>query len=137
MRPSARGNRAGWEASGSSTLTGARHATTLRDMIRGILLDLAGVIYDGDKPLPGALDAVARLRHSGLALRFVTNTTRMPKRKVLQRLAALGLDVAASELFTPAEAARSWLAANDNVYGLRIVGSCHVVRRWHRFCSRM
>lgn len=113
MRPSARGNRAGWEAGGSSTLTRARHATTLQDMIRGILLDLAGVIYDGDKPLPGALDAVARLRHSGLALRFVTNTTRMPKRKVLQRLAALGLDVAASELFTPAEAARSWLAAND------------------------
>lgn len=82
-------------------------------MIRGVLLDLAGVIYDGDKPLRGALDGVARLRRAGLALRFVTNTTRMPKRKVLQRLAALGLDAAASELFTPAEAARNWLAAND------------------------
>jgi ribonucleotide monophosphatase NagD (HAD superfamily) len=46
-------------------------------MIRGVLLDLAGVIYEGEKALPGALDAVNRLRHAGFSLRFVTNTTRM------------------------------------------------------------
>ena len=82
-------------------------------MIRGVLLDLAGVIYDGDHALPGALAAIDRLRQAGLTLRFVTNTTRMPKRKVLGRLAKLGLDLPQSELFTPAEAARNWLAAND------------------------
>lgn len=95
------------------TLTGAGRATTLQAMIRGVLLDLAGVIYDGDQALPGALAAVGRLRQACLSLRFVTNTTRMPKRKVLLRLSALGLDVAESELFTPAEAARQWLAAHD------------------------
>jgi HAD superfamily hydrolase (TIGR01458 family) len=82
-------------------------------MIRGVLLDLAGVIYDGDHALPGALEAIDRLRQADLSLRFVTNTTRMPKRKVLLRLSALGLDVAESELFTPVEAARQWLAAHD------------------------
>jgi ribonucleotide monophosphatase NagD (HAD superfamily) len=60
-------------------------------MIRGVLLDLAGVIYEGDKALPGAGDAVARLRDAGLPLRFVTNTTRSTKRMVLDRLATLGL----------------------------------------------
>ena len=34
-------------------------------MISGVLLDLAGVIYEGERALPGALDAVDRLRHVG------------------------------------------------------------------------
>jgi HAD superfamily hydrolase (TIGR01458 family) len=82
-------------------------------MISGVLLDLAGVIYEGERALPGALDAVARLRHAGLPLRFTTNTTRATKRMVLQRLARLGLDVAESELFTPAQSAREWLVRNN------------------------
>ena len=57
-------------------------------MISGVLLDLAGVIYEGERALPGALDAVDRLRQAGLSLRFVTNTTRMTEHMVLQRLTA-------------------------------------------------
>jgi len=82
-------------------------------MIKAVLLDLAGVIYEGDHALPGALDAVDRLRQAGLPIRFVTNTTRMSKDMVLQRLARLGLTLSGGELFTPAQAARDWLARND------------------------
>jgi len=82
-------------------------------MIRGVLLDLAGVIYEGDQALPGAIDAVARLHQSGLPLRFVTNTTRKTKRALLERLTRLGLDISESELFTPAQAARDWLKDRD------------------------
>jgi HAD superfamily hydrolase (TIGR01458 family) len=81
-------------------------------MIRGVLLDLGGVIYEGDEPLPGALEAVAQLHEAGLPLRFVTNTTRKTKRALLERLARLGLDISADELFTPAQAARDWLRAH-------------------------
>ena len=82
-------------------------------MIRGVLLDLAGVVYEGDHALPGAVDAVARLRAGGLPLRFVTNTTRKTKQALLDRLTRLGLDIKKDELFTPASAARDWLAAHD------------------------
>ncbi len=82
-------------------------------MIRGVLLDLAGVIYEGDHALPGAVDAVARLRAGGLPLRFVTNTTRKTKQALLERLTQLGLDIKEDELFTPASAARDWLSRND------------------------
>jgi ribonucleotide monophosphatase NagD (HAD superfamily) len=51
-------------------------------MITVVLLDLAGVIYEGERALPGAFDAVDRMRHAGLSLRFVTNTTRMTKHMV-------------------------------------------------------
>ncbi|WP_026616510.1 TIGR01458 family HAD-type hydrolase [Ensifer aridi] len=78
-------------------------------MINAVLLDLAGVIYDGESAVPGATEAVARLHAAGLPIRFVSNTTRSTKRAVLDRLTRLGLAVASDELFTPAEAACSWL----------------------------
>jgi HAD superfamily hydrolase (TIGR01458 family) len=78
-------------------------------MIRAVLLDLAGVVYQGEQPLPGAVAAIAVLRHAGLRLRFLTNTTRMPKRALLQRLSTIGVGIADEELFTPAQAASAWL----------------------------
>jgi HAD superfamily hydrolase (TIGR01458 family) len=80
-------------------------------MIRAVLLDLAGVVYQGAQPLPGAVDAVADLRRAGMRLRFLTNTTRMPRRALLRRLNDMGIRIADDELFTPAQAARTWLAA--------------------------
>ncbi|MHA1516981.1 MAG: TIGR01458 family HAD-type hydrolase [Alphaproteobacteria bacterium] len=82
-------------------------------MIRGVLLDLAGVVYEGDHVLPGAVDAIARLHQAGLSLRFVTNTTTKTKEALLERLRALGLKISDDELFTPGNAARQWLTAHD------------------------
>jgi HAD superfamily hydrolase (TIGR01458 family) len=81
-------------------------------MIRAVLLDLAGVVYQGEQPLPGAIEAVASLRKAGFGLRFLTNTTRMPRRALLSRLHDMGIVVADDELFAPAQAARAWLTAN-------------------------
>ena len=79
-------------------------------MIRAVLLDLAGVVYQGEQPLPGAGEAIAGLRTAGLHLRFLTNTTRMTRRALLSRLNSMGIAIAGDELFTPAQAARGWLA---------------------------
>ncbi|RUW35399.1 MULTISPECIES: TIGR01458 family HAD-type hydrolase [unclassified Mesorhizobium] len=78
-------------------------------MIRAVLLDLAGVVYDGDTPIPGAVPAVERLRKAGLPLRFVSNTTRSPRGAIIAQLAAMGIKVADEELLTPARAAVEWL----------------------------
>jgi HAD superfamily hydrolase (TIGR01458 family) len=69
---------------------------------RALLLDLDGVLYVEDEPVPGAREAVAELRERGLALRFVTNTTSRPRRRILERLGRLGFEVAEAELSTPA-----------------------------------
>lgn len=78
-------------------------------MVKGALLDLAGVVYQGDHLLPGAGEAIARLRSDGFSVRFLTNTTRMPKRRIIERLRGMGLEVEADEVFTPAQAACDWL----------------------------
>ena len=70
-----------------------------------MLLDLDGTLYVGGEPVPGAREAVDVLKGSGLALRYVTNTTRMPCRAVVERLRRLGFEVTEREVFTPARAA--------------------------------
>ncbi len=82
-------------------------------MINGVLLDLSGVVYEGQQALPGAATAIVRLRDAGLAIRFVTNTTRSPKQAILRRLGTFGIAVTDDELFTPSQAAIDWLRANS------------------------
>lgn len=81
--------------------------------LHGVLIDLGGVVYQGDSALPGAVEAVMRLRDSGLAVRFLTNTTRRSRSQLLGDLQAMGLEVTQQELFTPAAAARDWLEERD------------------------
>ena len=77
--------------------------------VRGVLLDLGGVVYVGHTPIGGALSAVARLRKAGLPLRFVTNTTRRSRRQVIADLQRMGLHISDEELLTPALMARAFL----------------------------
>lgn len=78
---------------------------------RGVLLDLDGVLYVGREPLTGAATALARLRETGLPLGFVTNTTRRSRPAIRADLRAMGFAIGDAELFTPARAARDWIAA--------------------------
>ena len=75
--------------------------------ISGVLLDLGGVIYVGQTPIKGALEAVERLRHAGLPLRFITNTTRRSKRQLMDDLCRMGIRVSNDELLTPAVLVRA------------------------------
>lgn len=72
---------------------------------KGLLVDLDGTLYVGNEPVEGAREAVDRLKSSGLALRYVTNTTRKPRREVSEHLRSLGFGVEEAEIFTPARAA--------------------------------
>ncbi|WP_081623506.1 hypothetical protein [Hoeflea sp. 108] len=65
-------------------------------MIRAVLLDLSGVVYDGDRPIPGAVAAIGRLRAEGLPIRFVSNTTRSPHRAIVAHSRALVLQSTAT-----------------------------------------
>lgn len=80
-------------------------------MFKGVLLDLGGVVFTGDTPLPGSIEAIARLRTAGLAVRFVTNITRQPRRSVIGQLRGMGIAVDDRDILTPAIAAQTYLEA--------------------------
>lgn len=84
-------------------------------MIHGVLLDLSGVLYVGDKVLPGALDAVQSLMDSGLPVRYITNTTRKTSAKILDQLKNMRFQVSPDELFTAPMAARDYLKQHNLV----------------------
>ena len=79
--------------------------------LRGLLLDLDGVVHVRGEVLPGSLEAVAKLRLARLPFKFVTNTTRRPLARIVADLAALGLDVTRDDVYTPAALARDYLLA--------------------------
>jgi HAD superfamily hydrolase (TIGR01458 family) len=82
-------------------------------MIQGVLLDLEGVLYVGDYPLPGAREALLSLRAAGIPVRYVTNSTRSPRAAIIHRLARMGLEVPVQHLFTPVVAARQYLVSRN------------------------
>lgn len=67
--------------------------------IRGVCLDIAGVLTDNGRLLPGAREALADLDAAGLPWRLLTNTSRRPPADLLAELAALGLPVQADQLY--------------------------------------
>jgi phospholysine phosphohistidine inorganic pyrophosphate phosphatase len=81
-------------------------------MLRGVLIDLDGVIYEGDRAVPGAAEAVARLEAAGIPHLFLTNTTSRPREALVARLAGFEVVTKVEEISTPAVAADRWLAAN-------------------------
>lgn len=77
---------------------------------RVVLVDLAGVLHVGEQAVAGSVDALARLRAAGLPLRFLTNTTRTPRRTLVAKLQRMGFDIAADELQTAPHAAQQLVA---------------------------
>ena len=74
-----------------------------------LLIDLDGVLYEGDKAVNGGAEAVAWLQQEGIPFRFVTNTSSRPRQNIVEKLAAMGVSVTVEQLFTPPVAARQWL----------------------------
>ena len=80
-------------------------------MLRGVLLDLDGVIYSAGRPIPGAAAAVRQLRQQGLPLLFVTNTTSRTRSALVRKLAGFGIPATPGQILTPAVAAAAWMRA--------------------------
>ena len=81
--------------------------------IKGVLIDLGGVVYQGDAPIAGSAEAIRHLKDSGRSVRFLTNTTSQPRGRILTKLQGLGVPVDDADVFTPSLAARAYLTRHD------------------------
>lgn len=82
--------------------------------IRGILFDLDGVLYVGSEVIDGALEAVARVRASGMTCRFVTNTSTLSLDSLQQKINALGFAIDKEEIISAPQAAVLYLRQQKN-----------------------
>lgn len=74
------------------------------------LLDLDGVVYIGPDAVPGAAEALDRVRTGGTPLRFVTNNASRAPETVAEHLTSLGVPASVSEVVTSAQVAAALLA---------------------------
>lgn len=80
--------------------------------IKGLLIDIDGVLYTGDTPIDGAQRAIERLRESGYRCRFVSNTTRKSRGTIAGRLRRMGFPIEEPAIFTPSLAAVAFMEAS-------------------------
>lgn len=78
------------------------------------VLDLDGVIWLGNEPIPGAADAVERLQSAGAEVLFVTNMSRLTEAEQEAKLASHGID-ASGAVLTSAMAAGGAVESGDRV----------------------
>src|SRR5947209_15212935 len=98
-----------------------------------ILLDVDGVLHVSGAPIPGAVDAVRRLRDAGHRVRFVTNSTIISRAELGNQLRRMGFAIEDDELQTTGGVAarvlhgRRVLALTmpgllDDLEGLEVIG---------------
>lgn len=75
-------------------------------MIKGVLLDIAGVLEQDGAAVPGSLEAVAQIKARGYPLRLITNTSRRCRAVLCEDLRRLGYVVKESDVFTAPMAIR-------------------------------
>lgn len=81
--------------------------------MRAILFDLDGVLYQGDRALAGAREAVAFVQDASIPHLFVTNTTSRPRSAISEKLSGMGIAADEAQIFTPPVAACQWLEARN------------------------
>ncbi|MFI1936247.1 HAD-IIA family hydrolase [Streptomyces purpureus] len=80
-----------------------------RGPVRAVLIDVDGVLTVSWKPLPGAVEAMERLRADGMPLALVTNTTSKTRAVIAERLAGAGFPVGADDILTAPAATAAYL----------------------------
>jgi HAD superfamily hydrolase (TIGR01458 family) len=107
------------------------------DQIEGVLLDIDGVLSVSWEPIPGSIEAMARLRREGVPFRLITNTTAHTRVDLAATLVGAGFDVESGEIVTAVVATASYLRAHhpgakvwlltdgdsrDDLEGVEVVG---------------
>lgn len=83
---------------------------TEKQPMNGLLIDLDGTLYHGTHRIDGADTLISYLREIKLPFRFVTNNSSATPEEVAERLKKMGIQAAADEVCTSAQASAEYIA---------------------------
>ncbi len=86
----------------------------------GILFDIDGVLFVGNRMITGADAVLAHVRQKRIPCRFVTNTTTQTRDAISKKLQAMGLDIQSREIISTPSAALMYLKQKGH-------RTCHLV----------
>ena len=78
---------------------------------QGFICDMDGVIYHGNRVLPGVVEFIKWLQDSGKRFVFLTNSPEKTPHELSMKLGRMGLDVDADHFYTSAMATAAFLSS--------------------------
>lgn len=78
---------------------------------RGFIVDMDGVVYHGNRLLPGTTEFLAWLQREQKSFLFLTNSSQSTPRELHQKMARLGIQVPEYHFYTSALATAAFLAS--------------------------
>jgi len=89
----------------------------------GAVVDVDGTVVRGDDPIPGAPDAIDRLRAAGVDPLFVSNNPTKAPPAYVDRLGTAGIDATADRVVTAGTVTTAYLRAEHAADDLFVVGA--------------
>ena len=83
--------------------------------IRALIIDMDGVLWHGEQPLPGLTDFFQTLRDLQLPFILATNNASMTQEQYVSKLARMGVSVTPDEILTSAMATALYLAEHPEI----------------------
>ena len=96
----------------------------------GYIIDMDGVIYHGNRLLPGVTDFLAWLEASGKKYLFLTNSSERTPKELQEKMKRLGINVGEEHFYTSALATASFLSnqkPNGSAYIIGDAGLIHAL----------
>lgn len=95
--------------------------------IRGFISDMDGVIYHGNRLLPGVQEFVQWLKDNNKSFVFLTNSSERSRRELQEKLSRLGVDVPLENFYTSALATAGFLQAQKPGGSAYVVGEAGLI----------
>lgn len=94
---------------------------------KGFICDMDGVIYHGNKLLPGVKEFVSWLKAEKKNFIFLTNSSELTNNELKEKLFRLGIDVDAKHFYTSALATASFLSSQKPKGSVYIIGEAGLI----------
>ncbi len=93
----------------------------------GFIIDMDGVIYHGNKILPGVNDFLNWMENNGKKYLFLTNASQKTPKELHEKLNRLGINVTEEHFYTSALATASFLASQKPNGSAFIIGDAGLI----------
>ncbi|WP_048055931.1 HAD-IIA family hydrolase [Pyrococcus sp. ST04] len=98
----------------------------------GIIFDMDGVLYRGNKPIEGARELVELLKSSGVPFLFLTNNSTKTPRMYREKLERMGIDVSEERIVTSGLATRLYMEKHFPPGEIFVIGGEGLVEEMER-----
>jgi 4-nitrophenyl phosphatase len=97
-------------------------------VIKHVAMDMDGVLYRGDQPLPGAIETLNALRQRGVKVAFITNNASRHREELAAKVSSMGFSCDMREVWGSAYTTALYIAKHAPDARVFVVGTSGMVR---------